>query len=430
MRAIFSYGAAAVIVVLAALWLGSGTLVAGGHGPGNGEKPIIAVFNDQSGEEAGDHAGADTAATEGAGGGEEINPHLTIAERVAQNGGTEAAPRSVRTETFTLQAMAIEAPLRGRTKAKSTVSIVPETAGKVTAVAVEKGQHVNKGDLLCTIDRGTRMGSVEQAEASLAQAQAGLDQAQQAYDTNKSLRDKGLAAANTAAQFESQLKAAQAAVAAAQSAVNNAKAEWGRTDVVATVAGIVQDPLATVGSMIGPQAPCATVVELDPMLFVGSIPEIRIGLAKIGLPAKVTTISGQTVDGRVSYIAAIADAATRSFPVEIELPNPDGKIRDGLTATALVDLGTAPAHLLPQSVLTLDDNGVLGVRSVADNVVEFHAVTIVKDTRDGIWVTGLPPKIDIITVGQEYVLPGQKVNATNVTAQTSAGAESTEGVQS
>ena len=260
-------------------------------------------------------------------------------------------------------------------------------------------------------------GQRRSGRAALLQAQAGLDQAQQQFDTNKRLRDAGLAAANTAAQFESALKAAQAQVAAAQSAVDNAKAEWGRTEVVASVGGVIQDPLAVPGQMLGPQAPCATIVELDPMLFVGAVPEARIGLAKTGLDAEVTTITGRTVEGKVSYIAATADPATRSFPIEIELPNADGSIRDGLTATATVNLGTAPAHLLPQSVLTLNDEGVLGVRSVVDNVVEFHEITIIGDTREGIWVTGLPPRVDIITVGQEYVVPGQKVNATNVTAE-------------
>jgi membrane fusion protein, multidrug efflux system len=427
MRAIFSYGAAGVIVLVFAVWLATGTFVAGGHGPGEGERPIIAIFEENGGPvtDALTDAGlvAEHHAEEG-----EIDPHLTIAERVAQAGGDEVEARSVRTQTFTVQAMAIEAPLRGRTQAKTVVSVMPETAGTVTAVHVTKGQTVAVGDPLCTLDRGTRLGSVEQAEASLAQAQAGLQQAQQDFDTNAELREEGLAPANSAAQFEAALKAAQAAVAAAQSAVDQARAEWGRTDVVASIAGVVQDPLATVGSMLGPQTPCATIVELDPMLFVGSVPEARIALARTGLEANITTITGQTVEGKVTYIAAVADPATRSFPVEIELPNPDGAIRDGLTATAVVNLGTAPAHLLPQSVLTLDDDGVLGVRAVENEVVAFYPVTIVRDTREGVWVTGLPNTIDIITVGQEYVTAGQRVNATNVTAETSA--ESTEGVPS
>jgi multidrug efflux system membrane fusion protein len=421
MRAIFSYGAAAVIVLLVAVWLGTGTLVIGGNGPGKGERPIVSLLEqdeegplhtaaNESGLAASEHADTEN--------GEEIDPHLTIAERVAQDSGGETVARSVRTETFVMKPMAIEAPLRGRTRAKSVVSVLPETAGTVTQVHVEKGKQVSKGDLLCTIDRGTRMGGVEQAEAALAQAQAGLEQAQQQHDTNKKLRDEGLAPANTAAQFEAALKAAQAAVAAAETGVANAREEWGRTDVVASVDGVIQDPLATVGMMLGPQVPCATIVELDPMLFVGSVPEARIGLAKVGLEATIKTITDQTVEGKVSYIAATADQATRSFPIEIEIPNPEGTLRDGITAEATVRLGTAPAHLLPQSVLTLDDDGVLGVRSVVDSVVEFHPVTIVKDTREGVWVTGLPPKIDIITVGQEFVQPGQKVNATNVTAAT------------
>jgi membrane fusion protein, multidrug efflux system len=401
MRAIFSYGAAGVIVLLFAVWLATGTYVAGGHGPGQGERPIIAIFEENGGPitTALTDAGliAEHHVEEGG-----IDPHLTIAERVAQAGGTEAAARSVRTQTFTIQPMAIEAPLRGRTQAKTIVQVLPETAGKITEIHVTKGQRVEGGDPLCTIDRGVRSGGVEQAQAALAQAQAGLQQAQQQYDTNAELRTEGLAPANSAAQFEAQLRAAQAAVASA--------------------------PLATVGSMAGPQTPCATIVQLDPMLFVGAIPEVRIALARTGLTAMVTTITNQVVEGKVTYIAATADPATRSFPVEIELPNPDGSIRDGLTATALVNLGTAPAHLLPQSVLTLDDEGVLGVRAVENDVVAFYPVTIVRDTREGVWVTGLPNRVDVITVGQEYVTAGQRVNATNVTAE--ASAESTEGVPS
>jgi len=118
----------------------------------------------------------------------------------------------------------------------------------------------------------------------------------------------------------------------------------------------------------------------------------------------------------VGHLPPTADAATRSFPVEIEIPNGNGALRDGITATAIVNLGTAPAHQLPQSVLTLDDQGVLGVRTVEDGIVAFYPVTIVKDTREGVWVTGLPPRVQVITVGQEYVQPGQKVTATDVSA--------------
>ncbi|MBK8083537.1 MAG: efflux RND transporter periplasmic adaptor subunit [Devosia sp.] len=406
MRALYSYGVAGLLVAGAA-WLGTGTLVVGGNGPGNGETPIISLIDKNAKVAEAEHHEAG-----------EVDPHLTIAQRVAEASGAAAPLQSVRTETYRMQAFPIEVPLRGRTKAKSVVTITPETSGVVTAVKVTKGQQVAPGDILCTLDQGTRAAAVAQAEAALAQAQVN-------FDTNKALRDKGLAAANTANALESALKAAQ-------SGFDQAKAEFDRTDVVTQVAGVVQDPIATVGAMLSPGMPCATIVELDPMLFVANVPEARIARAELGLSAKVTTVTGQAVDGKVSYISALADEATRSFPIEIELPNKDGKVLSGITASAIVSLGTIPAHLLPQSVLTLNDNGELGVRAVKDGVVAFYAVEIVSDSRAGVWVTGLPPLVDVITMGQEYVVPGQQVNATNVTGtQDSVGTDAAaEGVQS
>src|SRR5690349_7537772 len=146
---------AGLIVLGFAAWLGTGTLVQGGKGPGNGERPIISLVEENGGpitkslEENGLLSHGEAAE-------EEIDPHLTIAQRQAESTGAEAAPRSVRTQTFTVQAMAIEVPLRGRTKSKFVVSVMPETQGIVRTVHVKKGDSVNPGDLLCTLDQGTR----------------------------------------------------------------------------------------------------------------------------------------------------------------------------------------------------------------------------------------------------------------------------------
>jgi multidrug efflux system membrane fusion protein len=414
MRAVYSYGIAAIIILVLGAWLATGTLVIGGKGPGKGETPIISLFEENGGPIATALEENGLAAAPEAEG--EIDPHLTIAQRVAETSGEATAPQSVRTVTYQTRAMPIEVPLRGRTKAKSSVTITPETSGVVTTVNVEKGQAVTAGDLICTLDKGTR-------EAAVAQAEAGLAQAQSQFQTNETLRQKELVAANSSLPLQAALKAAQAAL-------DNARTELERTNVKTQVAGIIQDPLASVGNMLSPGQPCATVVELDPMLFVGTVPEARIAQARTGLPAKIETVTGQTVEGKVSYIASTADEATRSFAVEIAIPNKDGKVLSGITATATVNIGTLPAHLLPQSVLTLDDEGALGVRAVRDNVVEFYAVTIVSDSREGVWVTGLPPRVDIITVGQEFVQAGQTVDATNVTGTPAAGEAAAEGVQS
>ncbi len=400
MRAWFSYGLAFTILLLAGAWLATGTLVIGGQGPGNGEKPIVSVIE---GQEHGPlattlgNAGVLAEHPHPA-----VDPHLTIAQRNEETTGADAPLQSVRTQMFTAQAMPIEVPLRGRTKAKAIVTAAAETAGAVDVVHVTKGQRVEIGDPLCTLDQGTRAAAVTQAEAALAQAQ-------QAYDTNADLRQRGLAAVNSANSVE-------VALTQAKAGLENAKAELARTEITAKVAGLVQDPLANAGSMLNAGGACATIVQLNPMIFTGMVPEAHIGLAKIGLEAKVKTVTGQNVEGKVTYISSVADNATRSFAAEIELPNDDYAIRDGVTAEAVVNIGMAPGHLLPQSVLTLNDEGTLGVRTVEDGKVAFHAITIVSDTREGVWVTGLPVVSQVITVGQENVNAGQAVDANPASA--------------
>ena len=396
MRAIYSYGVALVIVLVLAVWMGTGILVQGGNGPGKGEKPVVSLIEKNGGPltDTVEKSGINKAASS-----EGIDPAQTIAERTdAQGNGATAAPRSVRISILHAQPMAIDVPLRGRTKASAQISVVAQTSGIVTDVSVKKGQVVKAGDTICTLDKGARQLAVDQAKAA-------VDQAQTAFESNQALVQKGLAAQNTAL-------AAQSALAQAKTGLEQAQLELDRATVKTNVAGTVSDPLATIGSMLAVGSPCATVVQLDPMLFVASVPEAKIGYARLGLDADITTVTGDKAKGKVTYIAPTADDATRSFPVEISIPNANSKIHDGITADAVVTVGTAPAHVLPQSVLTLDDNGVLGIRTVEDgNKVAFHAITIVKDTREGVWVVGLPETIKVITVGQEYVQPGQVVDA-------------------
>ena len=417
MRALKSYGIAAILVLIGAFWLGTGLFVKGGNGPINGEKTVVSALEGEDG-------GILTSAVNATGIAKTVHheqgandPALSIAARAEFINAAEGTKQSVRTRLFKLQPMPLEVTLRGHTAARAAVKATAQTSDTILTVDVKEGQKVNIGDLICSLDNGTRLASVEQAKAAVSQANASLKQAQLSYKTNQALLKKKLVSANSTEGVIAQLRSAEANVQAAEVGQRNAEVELENTKIKATVPGIIQRPLAEVGDQMNKGGSCATIVQLDPMVFVGAVPQSRIDLARIGLDATITTINDKTAVGKVSFISVSADPATRSFAIEIEFPNPAGTILDGLTAEAEVNLGNIPAHFIPQSIMTLDQDGNLGVRAVKDNIVAFHPITILKDTNTGVWVTGLESSIDIIILGQEYVKAGQEVDATQEEVQ-------------
>ena len=144
--------------------------------------------------------------------------------------------------------------------------------------------------------------------------------------------------------------------------------------------------------------------------MIGFVPETEVARVRMGAGAAARLATGQRLRGTVTFISRAADPLTRTFRVEVEVPNPQGEIRDGQTVEIAIAADGLAAHLLPQSALTLDDDGRLGVRSLGpDNRVRFLPVEVVRDSPAGVWVSGLPETVDVITVGQDYVSEGVEV---------------------
>ena len=99
----------------------------------------------------------------------------------------------------------------------------------------------------------------------------------------------------------------------------------------------------------------------------------------------------------------------RTFRIEIEVPNPELNLREGMTANILIPVESAKAHFLTPSLLTLKDDGAVGIRIVEDDTVKFYTVTIAGNDSNGLWVKGLPDSIQLIITGQNFVTEGQKV---------------------
>lgn len=328
--------------------------------------------------------------------------------------------------------------LRGRTEANRFVELRAETSGLVISEPVRNGSLVDRGDVLCRLDPAAREAALQEArarlveakarvpeaEARLEEARAQREEAEINFNAAENLAGEGFSSRSRVAATRAALRSAEAAVQSAKSglqtaragiegaraAVANAEKEIERLSITAPFAGGLETDTAEIGSFLQPGALCATVLQLDPVTLVGFVSELQVSRVKKGASATARTASGQDVSGEVTFLSRAADQTTRTFKVEIRVPNPDLALRDGETVEIKVDAAGKAAHLLPQSALTLDDSGTLGLRLVDDaQRVTFVPVTLMRDTPNGVWLTGLPEDADVIVIGQEYVTEGVRV---------------------
>lgn len=253
----------------------------------------------------------------------------------------------------------------------------------------------------------TRLAS---ADATLESARAGIISAEAAVESARA----GIVGAGASVEgAEAAVQSARAGIRSAEAAVAASEREMERLRITAPFAGLLETDTAELGSLLQPGNACATVIQLDPIKLVGFVPETDVARVQLGALAGARLASGDEVRGEVTFISRSADMTTRTFRVEIDVPNVDLSIRDGQTAEMLVAAEGQLAHLIPQSALTLNDEGDLGVRTVGEgNRAGFTPVAVIRDTPQGIWVSGLPETIDIITVGQEFVIDGVRVEPT------------------
>ena len=181
--------------------------------------------------------------------------------------------------------------------------------------------------------------------------------------------------------------------------------------IVAPFSGYLESLKVDEGDFLNTGAICASLIDPDPMLLVADIAEKDIAQIQLGSEASATLISGRMISGEVTFIASSADQNTRTFRVEISVDNKDRTIRDGVSAEIYIKGKEELAHIISPAILSLNDQGKLGVRTVtAENKVEFKEIKILEDTNNGMWVSGMGKEARIITLGQEYVFQGQTVN--------------------
>ncbi len=331
--------------------------------------------------------------------------------------------------------------LRGQTKANRQVEVRAETTASVMSDPLRKGARVEAGDVLCQLDPGTRHAAlleaqarltearsrIPEAEARVAEARARLSEAKINADAARKLIEGGYASESRRAATEAAESAAFAGIASAETGVETTRAgieaaaaavaaaqrEIDRLTITAPFNGLLESDTAELGSLLQAGGLCATVIQLDVIKVVGYVPEAEVNRVKLGAMAGAELSTGQRVQGTVTFISRSADPNTRTFEVDIKVPNPDLAIRDGQTADILISADGAKAHQIPQSALTLNNEGQLGVRTVDDaSTVGFFPVSLLRDTPEGVWIGGLPEQADIIITGQDFVTAGVVVAPT------------------
>ena len=185
--------------------------------------------------------------------------------------------------------------------------------------------------------------------------------------------------------------------------------ELNRTEVKAPFSGFIEQ-IVKPGNFLERGQVCATIIQLDPITLIAGVPEYDINKVRIGQKVFVELVTGQSVTGKLTFVSKSASPDTRTFSIESQIKNSDGRVKDGLTAEISVEIDKVKAHKISPSILLLNDEGKLGIRIVNEGkYAEFTEVIILEDSEDGLWVTGIPEKAEIIIQGQGFVEDGQEV---------------------
>lgn len=271
-----------------------------------------------------------------------------------------------------------------------------EASGDVAQVLVSKGDNVSAGDVIARLDPSGNEAEANRAAQELARAQREFDNAQ-------SLLERGVATQDRVTQARATLASAQAQVTAVAQAAQ-------ALTITAPFDGRIETLDLDEGEFVSAGADVGRLVDITPLTVAIQVPQQSLTRLDVGQPATVRFITGEEKEGTVTFVGTSAASETRTFLAEVEVANTDGAIPAGISAEVIIPTGDVTAHFLSPSIVSLDTEGSLGVKTVgAGDVVAFFPIQVVKAQIDGIWVIGLPDTVDVITVGQGFVNAGEIV---------------------
>lgn len=286
--------------------------------------------------------------------------------------------------------------LQGQLEPWRKVELRAQVNGTVERLDQHKGATVAAGQLLLSLSPESRPAQVAREEAEVRQREAAATAARR-------LRNDKLISSNDLLTVETELANARVRLSMAQLDMAN-------TQVRAPFAGVLDERKVELGDYVQPGQPLLTVVDIAQLKVTAQVPQQDVSRLKIGQPVQVERLDGTRLQGKVHYIAAAAEEGSRSFRVEVSVDNPEQLRLAGASATLRIATGEVMGHALSPALISLDKAGRIGIKWVnAQQRVVFTPVQLLSVSGELARVSGLPDQVALITLGQGFVEPGDKV---------------------
>jgi HlyD family secretion protein len=335
-------------------------------------------------------------------------------------------PMVVELGTARRASMNQEVRVVGNLIGEATVAVAPRTAGRLQDVFVRLGDRVSRGQRIAKIEDFEIVEQVKQAEAAqdvaaatIRQREADLQLALTNVERSRNLFQRQLLPKQTLDDNEARYQAAVAQIdlAKAQSTQSKARLDELRinlanTVIVSPVNGFVARRAVDPGAFVSQNAPVVDVVDISSVRLVVNIVERDLKELRAGSPAKVEVdaFPGETFQGRIARVAPVLDPATRTAPIEIEIPNPDFRLKPGMYARVGITTDIKKDTLVVPVDAIADLGGRRGVFQHVNGVAVFRAVEVGTEGDDVIEILGgLSDGDQVITTGARALRDGDRV---------------------
>jgi RND family efflux transporter MFP subunit len=274
--------------------------------------------------------------------------------------GAQAALRKVETQRVESRPVTAHTEVSGILEARRSIEIFSETRGPVTAVGAEEMDPVEAGQLLALVDPLLAQVAVEQGEAAVARTRSQLALAQSNLERRRRLFEQGVVSDAELDDAENAGRVASAALREARAALTQARDELAKKTIRAPFAGVLRSFSVEVGEYVQDGQRLGELLDVETVRVNVGLADREIVAVRPGgsVRVHVEAYPDRRFDGRVLRVGAAADAQTRKFPVEVELPNPEGALLPGMVAGVEIGLGEPELRTLIPRDATLDEFGL------------------------------------------------------------------------